>query len=78
MSHLPIAIDISRQKRPRGGKELRQRKKFSKFQGRVTESIVPENSDQIRKIKNVYEFLNLFEFLLEQDKSMYKNPFLKN
>ena len=47
MSHLPVAIDISRQKRPRGGRDLRQRKQFAEFQEQVKQSIITENPDQI-------------------------------
>ena len=69
MSHLPVAIDISRRKRPRGGRDLRQRKQLAEFQEQVTQSIITENPDQIREIKNFDEFSSLFEFLLERAES---------
>ena len=69
MSHLPVAIDISRRKRPRGGRDLRRRKQFAELQEQVTQSIIPENPDQIREIKNFDEFSSLFESLLERAES---------
>ena len=69
MSHLPMAIDISCRKRPRRGRNLRRRKQFAEFQEQVTQSIIPENPDQIREIKNFDEFSSLFESLLERAES---------
>ena len=66
MSHLPVAIDIPLRKRPRGGRDLLRRKQFAEFSEQVTQSIIPENPDQICEIKNFDEFSSLFESLLER------------
>ena len=69
MSHLSVAFDISRRKRSRGGRGLRRRKQFAKFQEQETQSIIPKNLIQIREIKNFDEFSSLFEFLLKRAES---------
>ena len=48
---------------------MRRRKQFAEFQEQVTQSIIPENQDQIREIKNFDEFSSLFESLLERAES---------
>ena len=70
MSHLPVTIDISRRKCPRGGRALRQRKRFAEFRGQVTQLIESGDPDQIREVKNCEEFSDLFESLFERAKSI--------
>ena len=48
---------------------MRRRKQFAEFQEQVTQSIISENLDQIREIKNFDEFSSLFESLLERAES---------
>ena len=69
MSHLPVTIDISRRRRPRGGRGLRQRKRFAEFRGQVTLLIESGDPDRIREVKN-YEFSDLFESLFERATSI--------
>ena len=61
MSHLPVTIDISRRRRPRGGRGLRQRKRFAEFRGQVTQLIESGDTNRIREVKNYEEFSDLFE-----------------
>ena len=56
---------------------MRQRKQFAKFQEQVTQSIITENQDQIRAIKNFDEFSSLFESLLERAESTIQRKRLK-
>ena len=70
MSHLPVTIDISRRRRPRGGRGLRQRKRFAEFRGQVTRLIESGDTDRIREVKNYEEFSDLFESLFERAESI--------
>ena len=70
MSHLPVTIDISCQRRPRGGRGLRQRKRFAEFRGQVKQLIEFGDPDQIQEIKNYEEFSDLSESLFERATSI--------
>ena len=70
MSHLPVTIDISRRRRPRGGRGLRQRKRFAEFREQVTRLIASGDTDRIREVKNYEEFPDLFESLFERAESI--------
>ena len=70
MSHLPVTIDISRQRRPRGGRGLRQTKRFAEIRGQVTQLIESGDPDQIREVKNYEEFSDLFASLFARATSI--------
>ena len=77
MSHLRVTIDISRRRRPRGGRGLRQRKRFAEFRGQVTRLIESGDTDRIREVKNYEEFSDLFESLFVGAESIIAKERLK-